>query len=136
MAGNNRRSGERVLGSGHLVGLFLAVVVLCCVFYTLGYVMGRSQEATVRAAMVDDTGVALAPASSPTRVTPANLPPSANPQKGAAPDAGPNGEWDFNAHNNSASSGAGTLPGDTPSASRPDAGVASASVRPALASTA
>ncbi len=29
--------------SRHLVGLFLGVVVLCGVFFTLGYVMGRSQ---------------------------------------------------------------------------------------------
>jgi DedD protein len=32
-----------VLESRHLVGLFLGVVLLCCVFFTLGYVMGRTQ---------------------------------------------------------------------------------------------
>ena len=130
MAGNNRRSGERVLGSGHLVGLFLAVVVLCCVFYTLGYVMGRSQEATVRAAVVDDSGAASAssPTASPTRVTPANLPPSANPQTSAA-DVSPGGEWDFNARDNSAGNGSGTLPGDAPAAAGPEGGIASAGER-------
>lgn len=35
--------GERVLESRHLVGLFLGVVLLCGVFFTLGYVMGRNQ---------------------------------------------------------------------------------------------
>jgi cell division septation protein DedD len=64
--GNGRRNGERVLGSGHLIGFFLGVVLLCCVFYTLGYVMGRSQEAsTVRAAAVDDSGTMTSPVSSP-----------------------------------------------------------------------
>ena len=35
--------GDRVLESRHLVGLFVGVVILCAVFFTLGYVMGRSQ---------------------------------------------------------------------------------------------
>jgi|HubBroStandDraft_6_1064221.scaffolds.fasta_scaffold456476_2 DedD protein len=39
----NRGGGERVLESRHLVGLFLGVVLLCGVFFTLGYVMGRNQ---------------------------------------------------------------------------------------------
>jgi DedD protein len=41
---NGRRgSGDRVLESRHLVGLFLGVVLLCAVFFSLGYVMGKSQ---------------------------------------------------------------------------------------------
>lgn len=39
----SRRGGERVLESRHLIGLFLGVVLLCCVFFTLGYVMGETQ---------------------------------------------------------------------------------------------
>ena len=35
---------ETVLESRHVVGLFLGVVVLCGVFFTLGYVMGRTQQ--------------------------------------------------------------------------------------------
>ncbi|MBI3405118.1 MAG: SPOR domain-containing protein [Acidobacteria bacterium] len=43
--------GDTVLESRHLVGLFLGVVVLCGVFFTLGYVMGRTQyETSVNAA--------------------------------------------------------------------------------------
>jgi DedD protein len=42
--GNGKRGGgDRVLESRHLVGLFLGVVLLCSVFFTLGYVMGRTQ---------------------------------------------------------------------------------------------
>ena len=44
MAGNGKHGGgDRVLESRHLVGLFLGVVLLCGVFFTLGYVMGRTQ---------------------------------------------------------------------------------------------
>ncbi len=38
-----------VLESRHLVGVFLAAVVLGGVFFTLGYVLGRSQQADVKA---------------------------------------------------------------------------------------
>lgn len=37
------KRGERVLESRHLIALFLGVVTLCCVFFTLGYVMGKTQ---------------------------------------------------------------------------------------------
>jgi DedD protein len=44
MASSGKRGGgDRVLESRHLVGLFLGVVLLCGVFFTLGYVMGRTQ---------------------------------------------------------------------------------------------
>src|SRR5579864_1243280 len=48
MAGGGRRGGaDRVLESRHLVGLFLGVVLLCGVFFTLGYVMGKTQYAGI-----------------------------------------------------------------------------------------
>src|SRR5215469_13758681 len=40
---SSKRGGERVLESRHLIALFLGVVTLCCVFFTLGYVMGKTQ---------------------------------------------------------------------------------------------
>jgi DedD protein len=44
MAKNGKRGGgDRVLESRHLVLLFLSVVLLCGVFFTLGYVMGHTQ---------------------------------------------------------------------------------------------
>jgi len=42
-ARSGKRGGDRILESRHLIGLFLGVVLLCAVFFTLGYVMGRSQ---------------------------------------------------------------------------------------------
>ena len=75
----SRRGGERVLESRHLIGLFLGVVLLCCVFFTLGYVMGRTQygNTPVEAASLDSVK---------------SLPPAAK----AAPVQTPaSTEWDF-----------------------------------------
>lgn len=66
MAGNARRGGgDRVLESRHLVGLFLGVVLLCGVFFTLGYVMGRTQYGgAVHAADAPLKSIAPPPAAS------------------------------------------------------------------------
>ncbi len=76
--------GDRVVESRHLVGIFLGVVLLCGVFFTLGYVMGRTQygSSTVRAASAGskETSV-LSPA--PKKESPATNSPSDSP------------EWDF-----------------------------------------
>jgi DedD protein len=85
MAANGKRGGggDRILESRHLVGLFLGVVLLCGVFFTLGYVMGRTQYGgSVHAA--DPL-----PKYSPTLTTPAKpavkeAPASANAAKPAA----------------------------------------------------
>jgi cell division septation protein DedD len=50
-AGKRRGAGDRVLESRHVIGLFLLMLVFSAVFFTLGYVMGRSQyDGQVRAA--------------------------------------------------------------------------------------
>ncbi|MGB8542146.1 MAG: SPOR domain-containing protein [Candidatus Acidiferrales bacterium] len=80
MAGSGKRGGgERVLESRHLVGLFLGVVLLCGVFFTLGYVMGRNQfggsvhaESAIR-----------------------NTPPSSTKSKAAEQPAPTAPDWDF-----------------------------------------
>ncbi|MGA8144470.1 MAG: SPOR domain-containing protein [Candidatus Acidiferrales bacterium] len=84
MAGNGKRGGsDRVLESRHLVGLFLGVVLLCGVFFTLGYVMGRNQfGGPVHA---EDTRV---------RDTPSPVASSKTKQP-EAPAATAPGEWDF-----------------------------------------
>ena len=75
----SRRGGERVLESRHLIGLFLGVVLLCCVFFTLGYVMGKTQygNTPVEAASLDSVK---------------SLPPAAKP---APVQSQPSPEWDF-----------------------------------------
>ena len=73
-----------MLESRHLVGLFLGVVLLCGVFFTLGYVMGRNQfGGPVHA---EDTRVREAP-------SPAS---SAAKSKQVEPaPASASGDWDF-----------------------------------------
>lgn len=82
MAGGNskRGGGDRVLESRHLIALFLGVVLLCCVFFTLGYVMGKTQygNAPVEAASIE---------KAPQPVSPRGA------QTAAQPQASP--EWDF-----------------------------------------
>src|SRR5271154_4798984 len=83
MAGNGKRGGggDRILESRHLVGLFLGVVLLCGVFFTLGYVMGRTQfGGSVHAA---DTLIGESRPASPK---------PKDAEKAPAPAAG---EWDF-----------------------------------------
>jgi DedD protein len=76
----NRGGGDRVLESRHLVGLFLGVVLLCGVFFTLGYVMGRNQfGGSVHAA--ESLSRSMSSSSSKSK--------EAEPQPATAPD------WDF-----------------------------------------
>jgi DedD protein len=88
--GARRGGGDRVLESRHLVGLFLGVVLLCCVFFTLGYVMGKTQYGgLVHAAEALERN--SAPARAPEK------PVVSQPSATAAP---PNSEWDFYSKNN------------------------------------
>ena len=86
MAGGGKRGGgDRVLESRHLVGLFLGVVLLCGVFFTLGYVMGHNQYGgPVHAApFIDRAESEIRAATRPAPVT-------------ATPEPAPaSGEWDF-----------------------------------------
>jgi DedD protein len=87
MAGSGKRgSGERILESRHLVGLFLGVVLLCGVFFTLGYVVGKTQY-----------GAAVHAAASPQPPSPVVRTPAAT-KDNSAPHAAPTpsaSEWDF-----------------------------------------
>lgn len=81
MSGSSRRGGERVLESRHLIALFLGVVLLCCVFFTLGYVMGKTQyvNSPVQAASLENSPKPSPPRDAKTAPT----------QSAASP------EWDF-----------------------------------------
>ncbi len=97
MASSARRGGgDRVLESRHLVGLFLGVVLLCGVFFTLGYVMGRTQYGgAVHAADGFNSNVPSASVSPKSKPAPA-----AKNAPASAPD---NGGWDFYDNKKSAS---------------------------------
>jgi hypothetical protein len=89
MGGNGKRGGDRVLESRHLVALFLGVVLLCGVFFTLGYVMGRTQyDSSVHASDATPFTPAVSPKPS-SKSAEAEKPPAPNP-----------GEWDFYAKKN------------------------------------
>ncbi len=94
MAGGGRRGGgDRVLESRHLVGLFLGVVLLCGVFFTLGYVMGHNQYGgSVHAADSFDriTAPLVRSVTKPSQ-------PAVSPAPTPAPA---NSEWDFYSKNN------------------------------------
>ncbi len=50
MAGGKGGSadGDRSIGSRHILGLFFGTVLLCCIFFVLGFVMGRDQSRGAR----------------------------------------------------------------------------------------
>ncbi len=76
-----------MLESRHLVSLFLGVVLLCGVFFTLGYVMGHNQygDPVHAAASVDNIAPSVHPSAKQKEIqTPPAVP--ANPA---------NTEWDF-----------------------------------------
>ena len=97
MAGNGKRGGgDRVLESRHLVSLFLGVVLLCGVFFTLGYVMGHNQYGgPVHAAESFDNSE---PVSHPyVKPKPEAAPAATSTTPASAPA---NNEWDFYAKKN------------------------------------
>jgi DedD protein len=92
--------GERTIGSGHLVALFLGIVVLCCVFFILGYEMGRAQFEKGGGSAVAAKPATPAPTSATKEETPTTGWPSAatggssapakpSPPAGSAPAAKP-----------------------------------------------
>jgi cell division septation protein DedD len=90
MSGGGKRS-DRVLESRHLIVLFLGIVLLCGVFFTLGYVIGHNQyDGAVHAAEAPEANAPI--------VHKASKPPAAGST--AATTAGPaNSEWDFYSKN-------------------------------------
>jgi DedD protein len=118
MTGSSKRGGDRVLESRHLVSLFLGVVLLCGVFFTLGYVMGHNQYGgPVHASESAD---ADQPVSRPTPKPKAEQAPAAAP-------APANNEWDFYSKKNADD----TVNSMSRSAASPSASVAARPLNPA-----
>lgn len=134
--GNPKKGGggggrDMVMESRHLLGVFLGIVVLCGVFFTLGYVMGRTQyDASVRAA------VSTSPQNSATGQ------PSKTQAKPATSTPGPS-EWDFYRAAESKKSAEALKPGEpgkqpaaAASATSTSSSPAGASAKPAAKSAA
>jgi DedD protein len=84
-----KNGGDFVLESRHLVGLFLLLVVIFGVVFTLGYLMGRSQfDSKVRAAVgpPPESGAPAAPAGEKSKTRP-------GPEDTQVPKK--NSDWDF-----------------------------------------
>jgi cell division septation protein DedD len=90
MASKEKKSGgDFVLESRHLVGLFLLLVVIFGVVFTLGYLMGRSQyDSKLRAAVGPPPG-SEAPAASPASR------PKGKPEPESEQATKKNSDWDF-----------------------------------------
>ena len=67
MADNEKKGGhyEMTLENRHLLGVFFAVVLLCAIFFTLGFVLGRNQMAAKAPASPAQKPPAQAPTASP-----------------------------------------------------------------------
>jgi DedD protein len=50
MASGRKGQSDITLGGGHVAGIFLGIVLLCGIFFTLGYVMGRNRNSTLLSA--------------------------------------------------------------------------------------
>jgi DedD protein len=90
MASKNKSSGgDFILEGRHLVGLFLLLVVIFGVVFTLGYLMGRSQyDAKLRASVGSPVGFE-------TEAAPLDAKSKARPQPEDAPPPKKNSDWDF-----------------------------------------
>jgi DedD protein len=90
MASKEKKSGgDFVLESRHLVGLFLLLVVIFGVVFTLGYLLGRSQyDAKLRAAVGPPPG-------SEVQAAPATPKPKGKPETESAQLPKKNSDWDF-----------------------------------------
>jgi DedD protein len=47
MASGRKGQSDITLGGGHVAGIFLGIVLLCGIFFTLGYVMGRNRNSSL-----------------------------------------------------------------------------------------
>lgn len=96
----NKNGGDFVLESRHLVGLFMLLVVIFGVVFTLGYLLGRSQyDARLRAAVgpPPDTDSPAASTALKSKGKPQTTGASSNgsaPKQDAAPSQ-KNSDWDF-----------------------------------------
>jgi cell division septation protein DedD len=92
-SGGRRGAKERVLGSRHVIGLFMLMLVFSAVFFTLGYVMGRNQySGQVGASTVQHNPLDSAIVEKPEKPDAIARHPA---KKSPAPDAAPSDSgWD------------------------------------------
>jgi DedD protein len=84
-----RRDTEITLGTGKLLGIFFALTVICAVFFTMGYLLGKSTAAGGRTEIVGSVPAATGSAGKPSAVnkTPEAPAPAPSPATGAQANA-------------------------------------------------
>src|SRR5258708_2583489 len=93
--GKRGGTGERVLESRHVIGLFMLMLLFSGVFFTLGYMMGRDQYGGQGRAATDFFKKPASPVSPKPDANSKpenNSVPSTTPTDNAIP---PNSDWDF-----------------------------------------
>ncbi|HYL10745.1 MAG TPA: SPOR domain-containing protein [Candidatus Acidoferrales bacterium] len=97
MASGSRKSGgERTLEGRHVIGLFLLMLVFSGVFFTLGFVMGRSQyESDVRASSSDPASIVRDKSRAADAAAAKKSPLDARPQPAGSSASPPPSDWDF-----------------------------------------
>src|SRR2546430_9428066 len=92
--GGHRGAGERVLEGRHVIGLFLAVILLSGLFFTLGYVMGLHQSEA--RASADDLPAKPESRSAPKPETVSKRAQKTTPGESPTDTGTPNSsEWEF-----------------------------------------
>ena len=76
MARNDEGEFELVLGNRQLISVFLIVVILLGVFFSMGYIVGRNSSPTEVARSMASTKTSVDPAETPPPVTTAAPPPA------------------------------------------------------------
>jgi septal ring-binding cell division protein DamX len=127
-----RKGGsDVVLESRHVIGVFLLMVVISGIVFTLGYVMGRSQydaKLGTSHASNKDSPAPVVPAAAPTK--PGALIAKTQP---AAPDAPPPSDWDFSRPAETKKSAEGQRAGKSTSGSAKSTAAAPPATKPAAA---
>jgi DedD protein len=109
---DDRENTEITLGTGKLLGIFLGLVLLCSLFFTMGYMLGRSNATGSKTEIVgSETGGS----------SPAGKPSAGDRTPSPAPVAVVSGT------NNSSSSSAASAPPPAPASANPQATLVPAS---------
>src|SRR6266481_1432534 len=89
MAEPSRDTTEVTLGTGKLLGIFLGLVVICAVFFTMGYMLGRGSAPSVgKTEVVASVPSSSAPSAKPSAVN-KNSEPGTQPCVAGSPKCPP-----------------------------------------------
>lgn len=83
----DQENTEITLGTGKLLGIFFGLVLLCSLFFTMGYMMGRSNAAGSKTEIVGSESTGTSPAGKPSAAdkTPAPAPVTVTSSSGTQP---------------------------------------------------